>query len=105
MKMTIDEIIKQEYEIAAEFQNVVDTHIVNNSGVTIEQMCADDTEVINEHLQRYQDEADYHKQIADTLNKYQKIKEQVDIAIDKENFAISNARLIQIREFINGKID
>ena len=32
-----------------------------------------------------------------TMHKYQKIKEQVDIAIDKENFAISGARLIQIR--------
>lgn len=40
-----------------------------------------------------------------TMRKYQKIKEQVDIAIDKENFAISDARLIQIREIINGKID
>ena len=36
----------------------------------------------------------------DTMRKYQKIKEQVDIAIDKENFAISDARLIQIREVI-----
>ena len=43
--------------------------------------------------------------ITDTINKYQKIKEQVDIAIDKENFAISDARLIQIREIINGNND
>lgn len=40
-----------------------------------------------------------------TARKYQKIKEQVDIAIDKENFIISDARLIQIREIIDGKID
>ena len=39
------------------------------------------------------------------MQKYQKIKKQVDIAIDKENFAISDARLIQIREFINGNDD
>ena len=39
------------------------------------------------------------------MRKYQKIKEQVDIAIDKENFAISGARLIQIREIINGNDD
>ena len=38
----------------------------------------------------------------ETMRKFQKIKEQVDIAIDKENFAISDARLIQIREIING---
>ena len=41
----------------------------------------------------------------ETMRKYQKIKEQVDIAIDKENFAISGARLIQIREIINGNDD
>ena len=41
----------------------------------------------------------------ETMRKYQKIKEQVDIAIDKENFAISDARLIQIREFIDGNDD
>lgn len=41
----------------------------------------------------------------ETMRKYQKIKEQVDIAIDKENFAISDARLIQIREIINGNDD
>ena len=41
----------------------------------------------------------------DTMRKYQKIKEQVDIAIDKENFAISGARLIQIREIINRNDD
>lgn len=41
----------------------------------------------------------------DTMRKYQKIKEQVDIAIDKENFVISGARLIQIREIINGNND
>ena len=40
-----------------------------------------------------------------TMRKYQKIKEQVDIAIDKENFVISGARLIQIREIINGNKD
>lgn len=41
----------------------------------------------------------------DILHKYQKIKEQVDTAIDKEDFAISSARLIQIREIINGNDD
>lgn len=43
--------------------------------------------------------------LIDIAHKYQKIKEQVDIAIDKENFAISGARLIQIREIINGNND
>ena len=42
------------------------------------------------------------KVATDTMRKYQKIKEQVNIAIDKENFAISDARLIHIREIIDG---
>lgn len=50
----------------------------------------------------YKDEL---KVAIETMRKYQKIKEQIDIAIDKENFAISNARLIQIREIINGNVD
>jgi len=40
--------------------------------------------------------------IETTINKYQKIKELVDIDIDKENFEISGAILIQIRKLING---
>lgn len=73
--MTIDEIIKKENEIAAEFQKVVDTHIVNDDGFTVEEMYCDDTEAINDHLSRCKSLADYHKQIADVMNKYQKIKE------------------------------
>ena len=41
----------------------------------------------------------------EVMQKYQQIKEQVDIAIDKENFEISGARLIQIREIIDGTDD
>ena len=104
MKMTIDEIIVKEKEIADEFQNTVDTHMVN-SGHSLEEMYCDDTEVIEENLKRCKKLSDYHNTIANTMRKYQKIKEQVDIAIDKEKFAISNARLIQIREIINGNND
>ncbi len=75
MGMTIDEIIAKETEIAQEFQKVVDTHIVNDNECTIEEMCCDDTEVIEEHLQRCKVFADYHNTIADTMHKYQKIKE------------------------------
>ena len=75
MGMTIDEIIKKENEIAAEFQKAVDTHIINDNGDTIEEMYCDDTEVIEEHLQRCKVFADYHNQIADTMRKYQRIEE------------------------------
>ena len=105
MKMTIDEIIKTENEIAAEHQKVVDTHIVDDNGFTVEEMYCDDSEAIDDHLSRCKILADYHKQIADVMCKYQKIKEQVDIAIDKENFTISDARLIQIKEIIDENVD
>lgn len=80
MGMSIDEIIAKETEIAQEFQKVVDTHIVNNDGNTIEEMCCDDTEVIEEHLQRCKVLADYHNQIVNTMRKYQKIKEILNSA-------------------------
>ena len=48
--MTIDEIIAKENEIAVESQKVVDTHIVNDNGYTLEEMYCDDTEAIEEHL-------------------------------------------------------
>lgn len=75
MTNTIDEIIKKENEIVAEFQKVVDTHIVNDNGFTIEEMYCDDTEVIEEELKKCQELADYHKQIAETMRKYQKIEQ------------------------------
>ena len=77
MGMTIDEIIAKETEIAQEFQKAADTHIVNENGDTIEEMCCDDTEVIEEHLQRCKVFADYHNQIAVIMCKYQKIEEIV----------------------------
>ena len=76
MGMTIDEIIAKEKEIADEFQNTVDTHMVN-SGCSLEEMCCDDTEVIEENLKRCKELSDYHNQIADTMHKYQQIKEIV----------------------------
>ena len=79
MGMSRDEIIKKENEIAAEFQKVVDTHIVNDNGDTIDEMYCDDTEVIEEHLQRCKFFADYHNQIADTMRKYQKIERIIEV--------------------------
>lgn len=75
MGMTIDEIIKKENEIAAEFQKVIDTHIVNDDGFTVEEMYCDDSEAIDDNLSRCKNLADYHKQIADVMTKYQKIRQ------------------------------
>jgi hypothetical protein len=88
MEMTIDEIIAKENEIAAEFQKVVDTHIVNDNGYTIDEMYCDDTEVVEEHLSRCKSLADYHKQIADTMRKYQKVE---DIYYHQSGEALENS--------------
>ena len=76
MKMTIDEIIAKEKEIADEFQNTVDTHMVS-SGRSLEELYCDDTEVIEENLKRCKKLSDYHNTIANTMSKYQKIVEIV----------------------------
>ena len=101
MGMTIDDIIRKENEIAAEFKKAVDTHIVNDNGDTIEEMCCDDTEVIEEHLQRCKVFADYHNQIADTMRKYQKIEQ-----ILKDIPYGGDATVRRIQEVVeDGKID
>ena len=81
-------------------------------GMTIENCISKLTEILEEATEDenavcYMTDVDEPtlKTTIDTMRKYQKIKEQVDIAIDKENFAISGARLIQIREIINGNDD
>ena len=53
--MTIDEVIKKENKIAVKFQKAVDAHQLDDDG-----FC--------------KSLADYHKQIADTMRKYQKIE-------------------------------
>ena len=73
-KMTIDEIIKTEQEIAEEFQKTVDTHMVSED-MSLEEMYCDDTEVIEEALERRKNLLDYHSTIASVLRKYQEIKE------------------------------
>ena len=103
MGMTIEEIIKKEKEIAAEFQKAVDTHIVNDNGDTIEEMCCDDTEVIEEHLQRCKVFADYHNQIVNTMCKYQKIEE---IVKNTQQLCSYGSAFIDIREVIaDGNVD
>ena len=66
-----EEVIKQEIKVAEESQKVVDTHIVftddDGDGVSVEEIYADDTEIIDAHLLHYQFCADYHKFIAEQL--------------------------------------
>jgi len=73
MGMTIDEIIAKETEIAQEFQEVIDTHMVSED-MSLEEMYCDDTEVIQEKLERYKELSDYHSTIANTMCKYQEIR-------------------------------
>ena len=89
--MTIDEIIAKEIEIAQEFQEVIDTHITGGS-FSLEEMYCDDTEVIEEHLQRCKVFADYHTQIANTMHKYQQIQEIMDSRPDDS--AKSNSKAL-----------
>lgn len=74
-----EEAIKKEIKVAEESQKVVDTHIVftddNGDGVSVEEIYADDTEIIDAHLLHYQFCADYHKFIADQLEKLEKIEQ------------------------------
>lgn len=85
MRMTIDEIINKEIEIMAEFQKIVDTHIANAEGVTVEELYCDDSEAINDHLSLCKSLADYHKQIADTMLKYQKVEQAYSAYLETMN--------------------
>ncbi len=71
-RKTFEEIIVNETKLAQDFQKVIDTHMTSHN-VSLEEMYCDDTEVIEEQLQRCKVFADYHNQIANTMRKYQKI--------------------------------
>lgn len=105
MGMTIDEIIKKENEIAAEFQKTVDTHIVNDDGFTLEEMYCDDTEVINDKLSLCKNLADYHKQIVDVMCKYQKIQKIYERFQKDGNYYHHMAWLDVMEVLEDGKID
>ena len=77
MGMAIEKIITNEKGIVADFQNAINTHMASE-GLSVEELCCDDTEVIEEQLARWQKIADYHNTIVTCLEKYQKIKQIVD---------------------------
>ena len=66
--MTLDEAIQRENKIAEENQKIVDTQIVFDD-VYLSQLYCDDTEVIEEHLSNYRKCAEYHKQLAEWLER------------------------------------
>lgn len=77
-----EDAIKKELKVAEESQKVVDTHIVfvddSGNNVSVEEIYADDTEIINAHLSNYQYCADYHKFIAEELQKLEKVEQIVN---------------------------
>lgn len=75
--MSIEKIITNEKGIVADFQNAINTHIVSG-GLSVEELCCDDTEVIEEQLARWQKNVDYHNTIVTCLEKYEKIEQIVN---------------------------
>ena len=79
MGFDLDEMIKKEKELYEHNKKIVDTHIVFED-VLIEQMYCDDTEAIEEALERYRYAAQYHKQIyefLELLKRYQQSMEDM----------------------------
>lgn len=76
--MTIDEAIQRENKIVEENQKIVDTEIVFD-GVSLSQLYCDDIEVIEEHLENYKKCTEYHKQLAEWLEDYKRIKMLIPI--------------------------
>lgn len=79
MEFDLDEIIKKEKELYEYNKKIVDTHIVFED-VLIEEMYCDDTELIEEALERHRYDSKYHKQIyqfLELLKWYQKSMEDI----------------------------
>ena len=72
-EMDLDKLIEMEQEKASIHQQVFDTHVLYN-GVTLEEIYADDTEIIDEQLSNHQYMADTHKEIAKYLNQIRDVK-------------------------------
>lgn len=89
--MILDEAIKMEENIAEENQRIVDTGIVFDD-VTIDVLCCDDTEVIEEQLANYQRCADEHRQIAEWLKELKESKAQYETYLKKSEIVISQLR-------------
>lgn len=96
--MTIDEIIEKENKLFEDNQKVVDTQIILDD-VTISELYADDTEIIEEALEKYQYASDYHKQIAKWLEELKELRSMVKSTAFKDGYNKGGADAIE--EFIN----
>lgn len=94
MSRTLAEAIKHSEELAEENQRVVDTGIVFDA-MTIDMLYCDDTEVIAEHLANYQRCADEHRQLAEWLKDYKRLKEKesCEDAISREDVLDAISRI------------
>lgn len=103
MEIAIEEIILKEKEIAEEFQRVVDTHMASED-ISLEELYCDDSEVIEEELERCKVLSDYHNTIANTMRKYREIEEVIK---DWEDGRFSDAvGCLRVKAVIeDGKID
>lgn len=73
--MTLDEAIKNAEDVAEDSQRIVDTGIVFDN-ITIDELYADDTEIIEEKLKNCQLCADEHRQLAEWLKELKQLREQ-----------------------------
>ena len=73
--MTLDEAIKHAEEVAEENETVANTRTFED-GYTVDEMYCDDTECINEHLDRCLACADEHRQLAEWLKELKHLREQ-----------------------------
>jgi len=73
-----EDVIEKEHKVAKESKKVVDTHVFSidydGNDIYVEEMYADDTEIIEEILANYQYLVDYHEFIAKELEKLEKIE-------------------------------
>lgn len=83
--MTLDEAIKHVENIAEKNQRIVDTGIVFDD-VTIDMLCCDDTEVIEEHLANYQRCAEEQRQFAEWLRELKAYREKDADLVNESKF-------------------
>lgn len=94
MEMTIDEIIAKEQEMSEILQYIVDTQMVSKD-LSLDDMYCGDTEIIEEKLKSYQELADFHNKIANTMRKYQKIQNILDeIRAEIEQLSLHKAQYL-----------
>lgn len=76
-RMTLDEAIKHCEEVAKEMDKVCETGI-NEFGFYISDLCADDTEVIEETMTNYSRCSEDHRQLAEWLKELKRDREILD---------------------------